>query len=487
MSENFSKNMEIFGSDEKGSKKKFSKKKREKIRTSQKIIIGIFLLFVFFIVYLYFHTQMTIESILSEEQLFQQDKIVELDTARDRIAQENYVPSSPRLIRTFGDSFTGLSAIDRDLTDMYWDSQVSAFLFPPRISMQKLEDCVENACGYYIQDENWQGFCSGQDCLENDSNQLIYNGEALDLPEEISEERLISISLGAVGGDWYLGFILGENEKDKEAFIYRFDGENYHPLINDSTELEFNIKGGRTSGNLSFGGSRNDLYIVYGGYFGQIKRLKNESEIIDLDEFFNLRFTTNGFFPKIQSSAKSQAIYVCNTKLNRANILKLWKDREAEVIGAVDLKNLAFSDLSIQRLDCLPGDETFDLKILIKTREGWQKWGMIDSGFNNKIIRQVVSRDINASNRQVKAAIINSYSINSEKPWDDTFQLFFSTEKENYTPVLPGNWYKIEPPGDSLYWRVIFRNDMDNPYYSPWLNNFSVINYEISEELEAKN
>ncbi len=480
MSENLSKNMEIFSFNEKGDKKMFRKKKRKKIRTSQKIIIGIFLLFVFFIVFLYFHTQITVERILSEEQLFQQDKVVKLETAKDKISQDDYQPISYRFVRTFGDSFTGLATIDRDLTDMYWDSTVSAFLFPPRISMQKLEDCGENACGYFIQDESWQGFCSGPNCLENDNNQLIYNKENLNLPKEINEEKLISISLGAVGSDWYLGFILGNNI-DEKALIYRFDGEKYHFL------LEFNIRTGRINGNLSFGGTRNDLYIIYGGYFGQIKRLKNESEIIDLDDFFNLRFTTSGFFPKIQNSARSQAVYVCNTNLNRTNILKLWKDREGEVIGAVDLRNLAFFDISVQRLDCLPGDETFDLKILIKTREGWQKWGMIDNGFNNKIIRQVVSRDINASNRQVRAAIINSYSINSEKHWKDTFQLFFSADNENFTPVLPGNWYKIQPPGDNLYWRVIFRNDMENQYYSPWLNNFSVINYEIVEEIEKNN
>ncbi len=482
MSDNFEKNLQIFNlDDKKGGKFKF-KRKRQKVKTSQKIIIAIFLLFTFFLVFLYLHTEKLVETILSEEQLFQQDKIIELDTARDRVSKENYEPVSARLIRTFGDSFTGLSAINRDLSDMYWDQTVSAFLFPPRLSMKKLEDCSEEACGYYIQDENWQGFCNQDSCLENNNNQLFLDNELLELPPEINQDNLITISLGGVASDWYLAFIMGENSQDSEAFIYRFDGKNYYPLITNTTDLEFKITQSNRNGNISFGGTRNDLYIVYGGYYGKIIRLINEKELIDLSNFFSLRFTTNGFFPKIQTSSKSQAIYICNTKHNRVNILKLWQDRSGEVIGAVDLNRLALDGLSARRIDCLPGNDYFDLQILVETRDSWQLWGMIDSGFNNQIIRQVISTDINSTNRNVVAAIVSSYSINSEKPWEDTFQLFFSSDGENFTPVLPGEWYRIEEVGDSLYWRVIFRNDMNNPYYSPWLNNLSVINYEIAEE-----
>lgn len=473
--------MEIFGVDDR-KRRKIKKRKGGKVRTSQKIIIGVFLLFVLFLIILYFHSQKVIESILNEEQIFQREKVEQFETARERISQDNYEPSSPRLIRTFGDSFTGLSAIDRDLTDMYWDSQVSAFLFPPRISMKKIRDCSESACGYHIQDENWQGFCNHENCLESHGKELFIDGEELQLPEEINQENLISISLGGVSGDWYLGFIFGENNQDQNAWIYRFDGQDFYPLINNETNFDFNIREGSVNGNLSFGGTWDDLYIVYGGYFGQIKRLKHESQLIDLSDFFSLRLTIRGFFPKIQTSPKSQAVYICNTKNNRVNILKLWQDREGQEIGAVDLRSLAISDLSPQRIDCLPGDENFDLKILVNTRAGWQKWGLIDNGFNNKIIRQVVSKDINSTNKKVRSALISSYLIHSEKPWDDTFQLFFSSEKEDFTPVLPGNWYEINSPGKNLYWRVIFKNDMDNPYYSPWLDNFSVINYEIFEE-----
>jgi hypothetical protein len=483
MSDNFEKNLQIFSSEpNKGKKFKFTRKKRG-IRTSQKIIIAIFLVFIFFLIFLYFHSQKVIKEILSEEQLFQQDKIIELDTARDRVSKENYELSSARFIRTFGDSFTGLSAINRDLSDMYWDPVVSAFLFPPRLSMKKLEDCDDKACGYYIHDEKWQGFCNQDLCLENNNNQLFLDGEPLSLPEEIDQERLISISLGGVASDWYLAFIFGENNHDEEAFIYRFDGEKFYPLINNDTEFQFKINQASINGHISFGGQVNDLYLVYGGYYGKIYRLIEEKKLIDLSNFFSLRFTTAGFFPKIQSSEKSQAIYICNTKYNQVNILKLWQDKKGEVIGAVDLQNLALSGLSARKIDCLPGDNYFDLKILVQARDNsWQLWGMIDNGFNNQIIRQVISRDINSTNKVVKAAIISSYSINSEKSWEDTFQLFFSADGENYTPVLPGKWYEIKEKEKNLYWRIIFRNDMNNPYYSPWLNNMSVINYEIAED-----
>ncbi len=482
MSDNFEKNLQIFNlDDKKDSKFKFNRK-RQGIRTSQKLIIAIFFVFICFLFFLYFHSQKVIENILNEEQSFQEDKIFELNTARDRVSQTNYEPSSPRLIRTFGDSFTGLSAINRDLSDMYWDPVVSAFLFPPRLSLQKLEDCSEKACGYYIHNEKWQGFCNQDSCLENNNNQLFLDNEMLALPAEINQDKLVSISLGGVDSDWYIAFILGDNNKDEEVFIYRFDGKNFFPLINNETELDFIINQGPMNGSISFGGKRNDLYMVYGGYYGKIYRLINQSELIDLSIFFSLRFTTSGFYPKIQVSETAQAIYVCNTKNNRINILKLWQDREGHVIGAVDLRHLALSDIPARQIDCLPGDNNFDLKLLIEGRDSWQIWGVVDSGFNNKIIRQVISSNINSTNREVRGAIISSYLINSEKPWPDTFQFYFSSNGEDYTPVLPGKWYELEEKGNSFYWRVIFRNDMNNPYYSPWLNNLSVINYEIAEE-----
>ncbi len=482
MSDNFEKNLQIFNLDDKKSGKFKFKRKKSKVKKSQKIIIAIFLLFIFFLVFLYFRTNIIIKNILSEEQLFEQDKIVELNTARDRVSKENYEPASARFIRTFGDSFTGLSAINTEISDMYWDSTVSAFLFPPRLSLKKLEDCQETACGYFIQDETWQGFCNQDLCLVNSNNQLFFDNEVLDLPSEISQDNIVSISLGGISNNWYIAFIVGADNQDSEALIYRFDGENYYPLITNSTDLEFKITQSKSNGNISFGGTKNDLYIVYGGYYGKIIRLINEKELIDLSRFFSLRFTTNGFFPKIQTSSKSQAIYICNTKHNRVNILKLWQDKNGQIIGAVDLNRLALDGLSARRIDCLPGNEYFDLQILVETRDSWQLWGVIDKGFNNQIIRQVISRNINSTDKDIKSAIISSYSINSEKTWEETFQLFFSSDGENYTPVLPGNWYEIEEVSNSLYWRVIFRNDMNDPFYSPWFNSLSIINYEIAEE-----
>ena len=479
MSENFSKNMRIFGIKKGEESTNFKNKKFKKLRV---IILLLILIFVIFIFFLYFHSQFVIEKILSEEQIFYQDKITQLNTAKERISKEDYYPISPRLVRTFGDNFTGLSYINRGLSDMYWERQVSAFLFPPRLSVQKIKDCQKHACGYYIQEESWQGFCNQNNCLEKDGKQLIYNGDNLNLPEEVDKNELVSISLGGIGGNWYVGFILGKNDQDKDVWVYRFDGKKYIPIINNNSDISFPVRGGRLNGYLSFGGSQEDLYIVYGGYFGQIKRLKNEEKLIDLTEFFSLRFTNHGFFSKIQTSEEAQAIYICNTKSNRVNILKLWKSKDDEVIGSVDLKNLILKEIPAIRIDCLPGNDKYDLRVLVKTKDSWQKIGVIDRGFNNEIIRQVASSDINSSNAKIKSVIIKDYAINSEKPIEDSFQLFFSTNGEDYTPVLTRDWYKIEPPGESLYWRIIFRNDKNNQYYSPWLKNLSVINYEIIEK-----
>jgi len=451
---------------------------RGKLPVFQIIIIGIIILFTAYFVILNLHSRRMINEILSEEEIFQLDKIVELEEAAEKLSLIPYQPVSPRLIRTFGDSFTSLSYIDRELTDMYWDSQVSAFVFPPRLSMKKTEDCGRESCGWPIQDSAWQGFCSEEACLERFDNNLFFANLPLSLPPEVDRDKIISLDIGGIGNDFLIGLVLGK-EFDEEIWVYRFDGQKFYPLINNQTEFIWRLDSDRRGGRLGFGGQINNFFIVYGGYFGQIIHF-NKDEFKDISVFFPLRLTTRGYYPMIQRSHRAHAFYVCNSNLNNISLIKFWHDKEGEIIGSVDLQSIALRNISAQRLLCLPGEDESDLTLLLQTQAGWQKWSLIDSGFNYQIIRQVMSNNVNASKQEIAGMMAADIDIRSPREPSETYQLFFANNSGEFLPAITGRWFALPTSGEELYWRIIFKTG-DSPFYSPWFNSFNVLNYEIKE------
>ncbi len=463
----------------------------QKIKYFQFFIIFCLLVFIAYLLFLYFLPQKE----LVEEEILEKEVISEIVSPKEEINKEvdeeieeeedvytdaeSYSPFSSLLIRTFGDSFTSLVNVNRELTDMHWDYQVSALLFPPLIDMQKIETCSTKACGHFIADENWQSFCRDDVCLERVELELFYNKEKLERPEELNDKNILNVSIGGLGEFWYIAYILGQ-EEDEEAWIYRFDGNSFHSLISESTDLDFRLKGGRINGQVVFGGHPNDLLIVYGGYHGQILRLQNEETIIDLSKFFPLRLTGRGYLPIIQSSSKPRSFYICNSSPNRATLLKLWQDEKGKIIGSTNLERMAFSQMPVRRLVCLPGQDGIDLILLLQVDNTWERWLLTDKGFDNQTSRQVTSNNINRTSSLVRAAIVKSWTINSSKEAEDTYQLYFYGDNKELSLASPGTWFKLPELTNNLYWKIVFKTS-DDPYYSPWFSDFNVINYEIDE------
>ncbi len=465
----------------------------QKLKNIQLFTIVLLLILIVYLLFLNFF----LKKELTEERALRDESIVQISHPKEEVGIKEheeektdkeidadiikgpYSPLSSLLVRTFGDGFTSLVNINSELSDMYWDYQVSAFLFPPLANMQKIETCSTEACGHFIADKDWQSFCKDNVCLERIKLDLFYNEQELKQPAELSDENILNVSIGGVGEFWYIAYVLGQKE-DEEVWIYRFDGDNFHSLISKDTDLSFKLKGGRINGSLGFGGYPDDLLIVYGGYYGQILRLQNEETLIDLSNFFPLRLTASIYFPLIENSSQARSFYVCNSSPNRPILLKLWQDKQGEVIGSVNLERVVFSQMSVRRLICLPGQDGADLTLLLQIDNTWQRWLLTDKGFDNQVARQVVSNNINRTSSLVRSAIIRSWTINSSKEAVDTYQLYFYGDSNKYYLTPPNSWFKLPELTSNLYWKIIFKAS-DDPHYSPWFSNFNVINYEIVE------
>ncbi len=477
------KNLFIFSNNEKkrGQVSQQKKKSRYFKKKLVLIIISIFCIFILSLLLINWRTNLIVRDILSEELEFQLDKVSELEAAQEQMVSMSQDPpyqvSSPINVRTFGDIFSSLTHINREQTDMYWDTRIGSFLFPPRLTIEKKEACNQVACGYLFFEPNWQGYCNQSDCLEVIDNQLYLNDDFLALPTELADKNIRSLTLGGVADQWLIGLVLGADQ-DEEAWVYRFDGEFFKPLINQDTDWSFKITSNNLNGHLSFGGQIDDFLIFYGGYYGKIVRYY-QGQFIDLSDFISLDISRRGNFPLIQKSDQTRSFYICNTILDQPSLVKLWQAKNGEVIGSVDLSRLVFSGESVSRVLCYPGQSGAHLTLIVLINQQWQKWYLTDNGFNNRIIRQIISNNINNSGQVVQAAKISNYNLKSEKTADESYQFFFSNDNQTYTPTRTNNWLVMADSNKELYWRIVFKVDNNDPYYSPWFNSLNIINYEI--------
>lgn len=452
---------------------------KAKVSAFQAIIIISLIFFIAYYIVLNLYSEFMVERILSEEELFQLDKKIQLMMAAEKLPTiAPYEPTSFLHLRSFGDIFSSLSHINRQLTDMYWDGQVGAFLLPPQLSLKKANTCNDEACGQSVFDRKWQGLCNPDACLERVDNSLFYANLPLNLPKELENENILSIDLGGLGRDFYLGIVIGE-EFDEKFLVYRFDGENFYPIITDDiTDLNI-LTGDRKGGRMAIGGTVDDYLIVYAGYFAKVLRVRNDS-IEDISEFLPLRMTTRGHYPQIIYSPSSYSFYICNTDLRNPSLVKIWFDRQKNIIGSADLRQILFST-SPRRLICDYGNENAHLNLYTLEGETWVHYEFLDQGFDQSIVRQVISRDINSNSELVKGVYASSFNIYSEKTAEDTYQLFFSNNGEDYLPAVYNRWFLMETEGNKLVWRIIFKTG-DYPYYSPWFSDFRNLNYEFIPE-----
>lgn len=446
-----------------------------KVSLFQSIIIISLLFFIAYYVVLNQYSDFMVEKILTDEELFQLDKKMQLMIAKEKLPTIGpYEPVSPRYVKSFGDIFSSLSHINRDLTDMYWDGQVGAFLFPPILSLKLVDECQGQPCDVAIFDRKWQGLCNDDGCLERIDNNLFYKNLPLDLPSKLAEKNILSLDIGGVGSDFYLGIVTGKT-RDEQIFVYRFDGTNFDPIIDEKSEHNL-LTDDRKGGRMAFGGAPNDYLIVYAGYFSKVLRVRGD-KIEDLSKFLPIRLTSRGFYPQVFYSPSSYSYYICNSDLANPSLVKIWMDRDYNIIGSADLRQIMFKS-SPDRLVCDYGSKGAHLDLHVLNNDVWQKWRFSDQGFKQDVVRQVVSQDIANSEFKVKGVYANSFNVVSELEGEDVYQLFFSNNNEDYLPALPDRWFALETSGNQLVWRMIFKTG-DHPYYSPWFSDFRILNYEL--------
>lgn len=410
---------------------------------------------------------------------------------------------SSGLLNSFGDSFSGLSYINRDQTNMNWDENVTAFTFPPLYSFEKVAEGVNNLLG--------ASPLSPRDSISSNSinqssvlnlkvinNELYYRGHKLLLPPELQSENILNINVNLIGSRWLVGIVTGKTY-DERGWVYFFDGstQNFSPLITATTAEKIKPKFERSGGEISFGGTEDNFLIVYGGYDGHALYYY-QGTLSDVSRFFGLRVSAGGFKPQIVSrdNSRGTVFYICSPTEGQPKLIKFWPKQAGELIGSLDFSPLIFSNSSgILSADC-EADQTGVL-MKIKKGEGAQgangansgtleTWRFIDNGFDNSRDREVVSADLGQNRgRIISSALVADLTIacdgiKQNGAPNSRAEIFLANRQDEWKKIKPYEWVEFSNPTTSLFWRATFKAEPGYPDYSPWFDSINDLNYRTN-------
>jgi len=386
---------------------------------------------------------------------------------------------APERLSSFGDSFSGLSYIDRTTTDLFWDENITAFTFPPVYEAVKQNDCSEPFCGLSFESAEPASVCLKNNCLhKTDDNRLLYNERELKLPPALAGQEISSLTIYALDDYWLIGLVTGPTEAER-GWVYRFDGLAYSPLITDTTDSQILPRYQRGGGKIAFGGTADDFLVLYAGYDGRAFRFRG-SAVEDVSKFFGLRVTGGGFRPQIlkAGTGKDAVFYICSLTETKPKLIKIWSQDDLRSGGALDFSPLLFKDdWQPQQIICAFSDAAKnELAIASKTNESSELYRVTDNGFDNSRARQATSINLNRQDKEtIKAAVLADFGLETATGSAGT-TAYLANSAGQFEIVQPYLWHNFEQAGAELYWRLVLAPADDNSH-SPWFDHVNRLDY----------
>lgn len=399
------------------------------------------------------------------------------------LAQEDYNQESSSFIRreSFGDNFSSFAYIDQANTDMELDEETAAFTFPIRYSLEQVAPlCQNEACGLRRADD-----CGAFVCPALEDGMIAVRKKTIELPPEVAGQEISTFSSYPLADGWLLGFVVREGEEER-GLVYRLEAGNYRlsSIITDQTESAILTKYGKSGGQISFGGTKDDFLIVYGGYQLIAFQVKG-GKIEDISRFLGLRVAGGGFLPQItyQGQGNERRWYVCGQASGQAKFVKLWTNGSGSIKGSRSLGARLFSEGPIEDVACQSDSgDSRGVDIALKRDSSWQLWSFGDQGFDNEQEKYQV-QSINLSDRpgQVTAAVISDIGACGRtacglEGFGEAGEAYFSGNGQDFQPVVPKENLLFDEAQPGLFFRAVFLG-LDGSDYSPWFDHLNYLNY----------
>jgi len=395
-------------------------------------------------------------------------------------------------ISSFGDNFSNSFYLNLEDTNMFLDEIITALTFQPRYEFKKIKDCQSvNTC-LPISDIEIPSIvkaCLEGECLEIRGNSLYFKNKKIALPSELSRENILRMSVGKLETKWLLGVVVGESY-DEAGLVFEFNGISFSTLISRETKYRISPKYNRLGSYIGFGGEDDNFLIVYGGYHGIAYQFK-DNNFYNLSQFFGFRVTNPSFIPQVVKTKEGNysTWYVGSLTASKPKIIKLWQNGSETIKGALDFSDLVFTDNNLREgisYIFLPFEKEKSLHVI----SDGSLYVFSDLGFDNSHIYQAVSKNIYSRKQgNVPSAVAKDLQVSSKQKESDYISNFSSSDEISiYLANREGKWEEVnyrenyyfsKKQGDGLYWKLVFKNNLEDNYFSPWFDSFNKLNYSF--------
>ncbi|MBI2279042.1 MAG: hypothetical protein HYU81_03205 [Candidatus Brennerbacteria bacterium] len=382
-------------------------------------------------------------------------------------------PTAPEAltVSSFSDLFSSFAWLDEGKTTLAHDEAVTAFTFPPRFA---LENAVPPAAE--LRERGADGsdaVCLWNDCLVERGNTLSFTPFSArsayaeeryraPLPAAVAGEKISSVSIGGLETVWLVGVVIEKNGA-YEGRVFTFDGAKFEDAL-DPMSAPFQSP---YRGTLGFGGTDNDWIAIYGSYEGTAYHIRG-SGAENVSRFFGIRAMEGGFQPVVLR-AKS-GWYVWSLTDGKPKLIKLFENGTGNVSGALDLTRAAFPVGA--RRGSLGQEGGGRLVLKIATAGGETEWKEFrDLGFSKDAPREIVSKNLNTYDAEVRRATIAEFEAARE---GGVVELYLSNDGAAWVRAEVGREVEFrDPAGVKLFWKA--RIDPAGPDgYSPFLDRINI-------------
>jgi hypothetical protein len=384
---------------------------------------------------------------------------------------------------SFQENFVGPANIDSNLTTLYRDNRAIAMFFPPDYSWEAATGELVNLFQNNFASLRFNDFdgpyederCFGANCLEQQGADLFYNGQPLARPAALKDSSIAAVSLGALTKNWLVGFTLKDGN-DYRGRVFYFDGAKFTPLA-----LPAEISS-PSFGLFGFGGEESDFLVIYGAPNAVAYRVR-DAFASDISRWFSPRVMGKGFQPEIirigrRSGAEQGSDivwYVYSSTLYRPQLIKLWQNSTADIVGEAVFTNLLFGDSSASAGFKLVSSQSDRIILLADWREsGTDSWRVFtDRGFKNTQAASLITKPI-PHDGAASPIIINSIAaarLGLDFGSVQFAQFLFSEDGAAWRQIPAGaNAYFITDKIRNYRLQVAFPAFPDR-FYSPFLDS----------------
>lgn len=396
----------------------------------------------------------------------------------------------------FGDSFSNSYYVNMSKTDFYYDDMATAFSFTPIYEKREVGLCEEEYCGFSERlkidgQENIinQKYCltkKPQLCVSWDGEKLKYNDdEVKDFTVLFSSSggKPDRVSIYPLANYWLIGAIWTENGQEMGR-AWRFDGENLITL-DPENRVPFVTRQGYSGSNIYFGGDDSNYLVLYSGY-DLIGYQVVDNALWNITDFFNIRLTTGGFIPQIikQQQGAETVWYICSLTTNKPKLIKLWQNGSEVIRGLLSFGENFFSGGYTSAICKESSEGNLEISTAKKNKEtvSYNRWILIDNGFDQSHDYQVMSVDLFSGKGEIKMANFSGVSLcgaNSCQRESLSGSLNFTISNDGYNFFVPNfdQEYLFATSGNKLFWKLQASSDRDKSYYSPWFGAINSVYY----------